>query len=81
MQPLVDAAPFSRPLLTTEEAEQLSEALETIGRNLSQTLQDAAIAMGRALESDMARWRVRSLMPDLTVRGVLVDGYVAYKEA
>ena len=63
------ATPFTRPLLTTEEAERLNETLEKVGRGLSQTLSDAAIALGRALEPDMARWRVRNTMPTFTVRG------------
>lgn len=34
----------------------------------------------RELGRSAQRWRVRNLMPTLTVRGVLVHGYTAFEE-
>jgi len=82
------ATPFTRPLITTEEAERLSEALEKVGRDLSQTLADAATAMGEALwidweglEAGLAPLRINPALPRLDMRGVMVHGYVPHGEA
>lgn len=64
--------------LASEEVERLQHTLEAIGRDLTQKLQSAAIAMGRALEPDMSRWRVMMMLPALDMRAVMVHGLVPY---
>lgn len=50
--------------------DDLARGLEAVGRSIRQSM-----------EASAQRWRVRAMMPTLTVRGVMVHGYVAYKEA
>lgn len=67
---------------------QIQKAADQLTRALGTTAHDAELgvkALGRVWreyeERSAQRWRVCSLMPALTVRGVLVHGYVAFEEA
>ena len=56
--------------LVARDVERMGEAIRVMGR-----------VLGESMERSAQRWRVRSLMPALTVRNVLVHGYVPYKKA
>ena len=67
---------------------QIRAAADQLTRALGTTVRDAELgvkALGRVWreyeERSAQRWRVRNLMPTLTVRGVLVHGYVPREEA
>lgn len=67
---------------------QIQEAADQLTRALSATVHDAGEGLrelGRvwreAEEASAQRTQVRRMMPALTVRGVLVHGYVPHKEA
>lgn len=55
--------------LVARDVERIGQAFQTIGQ-----------ALRESMERSAQRWRVRNLMPALTMRGVLTHGYVPYKE-
>lgn len=71
-----------------QQAAQMRAAAERLTATLNAFTDDmvsAVAAAGRvwaeSMDRSAARWRVREAMPTLTMREVLVHGYVAYKEA
>ena len=67
------------------DIDALADAMEGWSRDhwqpMARQLQEAAVALGEALEPDWERWRVGMMMPHLTMQEVLVHGYVPHKEA
>lgn len=68
-------------------APRVEAALEVFRRAWAPVIRDmerGAAAAGRVLaahmEASAARWRARSMMPALTMRDVLVHGYVPREE-
>lgn len=64
-----------------EAADQLTAALATTARDAERGVQALSRALTGHAEASAQHHRVYSLMPDLTMRGVLVHGYVATEEA
>lgn len=64
-----------------EAADQLTRALGTTVRDAEQGVREFARVWRQHEEASAQRWRVARMMPTLTVRGVMVHGYVAHKEA
>lgn len=68
-----------------QQAQAFSRTMIALGASIANDLERAATAVGRALrehtERSAQRWRVRNLMPHLTMRAVMVHGYVPHREA
>ena len=78
-------APADTQARIDQQAQVFSRTMIALGASIADDLERAATAAGRVLrehtERSAQRWRVRSLMPTLTLREVLVHGYVPHKEA
>lgn len=68
-----------------QQVQAFSRTMIALGASIAGDLERAATAAGRVLREHTERsaqnWRVRRLMPHLTMQEVLVHGYVPHKEA
>lgn len=78
-------APADTQASIEQQVQAFSRTMIALGASIADDVERAATAAGRVLrehtERSAQRWRVRSLMPHLTLRDVLVHGYTPYKEA
>lgn len=79
--PIPDDAQARMAAQAQAALDAFTRAFAPVIREVERGVAAAGRVLGEHMEASVARWRVRRMMPTLTMRGVLVHGYVPTGEA